>query len=429
MDISANPSSPAVVLLGAERLARSFMCGMRVSVRVSLYLSLLACFAPAKSRFRADLSAEKIKDMCACLQECTVQGKRLHLLVEEFGVLGSWGEDVSQASPPVAAARESLDELLESGALEDFSWANFRKKSTEKTFSPKDKRTLAVQLGRCLMDFFDFDLNTKHIHLSKGSGGQSRNSVAYLSFSSGITISPEPHIFRMGDPVLLFFAKILLEIVQGKKIPVDISPLVEDNKDVWIDLLNYVDHVEKACQSSYYLEAVRECLLLHSRLPRSVRTGKDRGKEANLATRRTIYDYVIRNLELELDLFSPRSNKRDRSESPPPISTTIHDKDFVFPGHEENTPSKSLGGIFGGTTSYEMPSRLTDRLVKRQRTPDFRGSSAPIQPHSRLHDSRALMGPRRDVSMRITPRNEPTQSKKGGFFDDFNPPTEYSKQL
>ncbi|KAH7118152.1 hypothetical protein B0J13DRAFT_202103 [Dactylonectria estremocensis] len=366
----------------------------------------------------ANLSVDRIQDICAWLQESTSKDKRPHLLVEEFGVFSSWAGSNSRACPPILAASESLDELLEKGAFEDFTYKNFRKKSPGKTFNPVEKRALAVQLGRCLMDFFDFDLNTKQIHLSKGSWSRSKSSIPCLSFSSGTRISPEPHIFRRGDPVLLFFAKLLLEIDQGHKIAIDINPEVENNEKAWLELFEYVDRAE-AWKVSSYLDAVRECLLLHTRLPKSVRSGKHRGRKAYLAIRRIIYDQVVQNLETELDSLTQTSKKRDRSVSPPRISTS-YDRKTGFPWHRENSPSEPSRTISFGASCYETSSQFTHRPLKRQRTPDVQ-TSALLQPN-RVNEgkSRDLLQPSRDISAKITPNIEFTRSSlRPSRRDDF----------
>ncbi len=83
-------------------------------------------------------------------------------------------------------------------------------------------------------------------------------------------MAPETHLFQIGDPILLFFAKILIEIDQGKKIPITISPAAEENRHAWFDLLCYLDKAD-VCQGSLYLDAVRACLQLRSLLPRPLR--------------------------------------------------------------------------------------------------------------------------------------------------------------
>ncbi|RSM15028.1 hypothetical protein CEP52_001023 [Fusarium oligoseptatum] len=327
--------------------------------------------------FSANLSADRIQDICAWLQGYTGQGKRPRLLVETFGVVGCVSGSTSPASIPIFAARESLDELLAKGAFEDFTYKNFRTKSPEKTFNPVDKRTLAVQLGRCLMDFFDFDLDTKDIHLSNDPSSWSKNSIPCLSFSSGTLHSSELHLFRRGDPVLLFFAKLLLEIDQGQKIPIDINPEVEQNEKAWMELFEFVDKVGSS-KVSYYVDAVRECLLLHTRLPRSVRSGQNRGRKAHLAIRRTIYDHVVQNLETELDSLTQTSKKRDRPGSPPRVSTNYSGK-AGFPEFQENFLSESPQRNSFDTFYYETPSQVTHHPPKRQRTPNIQ-TSAPRQP-------------------------------------------------
>ncbi|KAJ4024937.1 hypothetical protein NW752_002391 [Fusarium irregulare] len=225
-----------------------------------------------------NFSAERIQDICAWLQESTSKDERPRVLIEESGIFSSWAESSVGACPRMS---EPLDELLENGAFESLTSKNFDKILPGKTFSRVDKRILALRLGRCLMDFFDFDLNTKWIHLSKASSSPLRSSIPCLSFFSGIPVSMKPHIFRMGDPILLFFAKLLLEIHLGDRIEIDIHPKAEQNRTAWVKLVEYVDKAE-----------VSE---------------------------------VIRNLESELaPSHAQASKKRDRSVSPPRNPTSYH---------------------------------------------------------------------------------------------------------
>ncbi|KAH7153734.1 hypothetical protein DER46DRAFT_560503 [Fusarium sp. MPI-SDFR-AT-0072] len=334
-----------------------------------------------------NISVERIQDICAWLQESTSKDKRPHLLVEESGVFSSWAESNLGACPRMS---ESLDELLENGAFENLTYENFRKKLPGKTFNLVDKRTLALRLGRCLMDFFDFDLNTERIHLSKGSSSHSKSSIPCLSFSSGTPISMEPHIFRMGDPILLFFAKLLLEIDLGHKIKINIHPEVEQNYTAWLELIEYVDKAE-VWKVSYYLDAVKECLLLHTRLPISVRSGEYRGRRAHLAIRRTIYDQVVRNLEIELGSLTQTSKKRDRPVSPPRIPTS-YDSKAEFSWYQESQ-----------TVSFG------NRSLKKQCTSDVQTSALPQPISVNEGRSRALLQPGHHISG-ITSQAERIQS-------------------
>lgn len=110
-----------------------------------------------------------------------------------------------------------------------------------------------------------------------------------------------------GNPVLLSFAKLLLEIINGETIPLDIdSQNINKNIGNWAQMCSYVEEARQD-GNSFYLQAVQGCLYLHMHLH------KDDSLQAinssGAAMREVIYEQIVRNLEKELN---PDGLKRKR---------------------------------------------------------------------------------------------------------------------
>ncbi|KAK4102094.1 subtilisin-like protein [Parathielavia hyrcaniae] len=259
-----------------------------------------------------------IQNICADLSPSTVRDKALVVLIEQCGLFGGW--TTSQTETP-APPKETLDQLISNGVFKPLSLGTLASGSFPMRYKPQEKRALAVQLGHCLMDFFDSDLSSKRIYFLNASSQCSRSGTLYLSFDSGSPAPEEPHIFRVGHPALLSFAKLLLEIDFGESIPLDISPSYDKtNRATWAELCDMVDQLEEEREDSY-IQAIRGCLMVHNQISKALRlTGAD-SKAAELTIRKELYMAVVRKLEDGLAESMPRSQlKRQRSESPEPVA-------------------------------------------------------------------------------------------------------------
>ncbi|CAM1506236.1 Fc.00g058770.m01.CDS01 [Cosmosporella sp. VM-42] len=116
--------------------------------------------------------------------------------------------------------------------------------------------------------------------------------------------------FPAGHPILLSFAKLLLEIKSGEIIDLEIRALNQDNLMSWARLCSYVATLEINGGSFDYIQAVKECLYLHLQLPKFM--VDELHTSVAEALKKGIHEHIILNLEHEL---RPEGLKRKRRES------------------------------------------------------------------------------------------------------------------
>jgi hypothetical protein len=248
------------------------------------------------------------------LRQNTGQGKVLTLLIEKYGLFGAWSSPTSSATG--SASKESLDQVIFNGAFKPLSLNMFHEASPSR-FSTKDKRALAVKLGFFLMDFFDADFSSKRICFLDFSKPDPEKKLPYLAFGSNLPAMNDSYNFRMGHPALLSFAKLLLEMDYGEKIDLDIDPDNSKNKPAWTQLMDFLDRLEEE-RSDSYLQAIRGCLVVHSKIAKALRSCDLVRKDADSIIRKHIHKEIVHKLELGLEESIPRSaRKRQRSETPP----------------------------------------------------------------------------------------------------------------
>jgi hypothetical protein len=176
------------------------------------------------------------------------------------------------------------------------------------------------------MDFFEADLSSKRIYFpgsATAPRSPARDETLYLAFASDLPATANSYIFRIGNPTLLSFAKLLLEIEFGQSIDLYISSEYNKlNRGTWAELCYMVDELEEE-RSDSYLQAVRGCLVVHNQISGALRECAANGKDAELAVRKELYEQVVEKLENALAESTPRPvKKRQRSESPEPTSRT-----------------------------------------------------------------------------------------------------------
>lgn len=205
--------------------------------------------------------------------------------------------------------------MITSGQFKPLTCNYFLNSSSISRYSLGQKRALAVKLGYCLMDFFDANLDSKKIHFLGSYGSQVNGERLYLSFSSKLPSLPEFRIFKMGHPVLLAFAKTLLELDDGERLPINIIPRYDDqNTKIWAKFFEYVQLKESERNDSY-LEALLGCLNVHSQLLRVDASVP----ESDILIREELYRHIVQKLEFSLQECActlRTSTKRERSESP-----------------------------------------------------------------------------------------------------------------
>jgi nucleoside phosphorylase len=218
------------------------------------------------------------------------------------------------------------------------------------------------------MDFFDAEIESKDIYFLDSS---MKTSPPYLAFRSKLPATSDPYNFRMGHPhpVLLSFAKLLLEIHYGQAIDLDISSDDHEIRDAWTKLLDVVQALEREEPDSSSLQAIRGCLLVHQEIAKALGSRDIEADAADKKIRRKLYKEVICKLQLGLAESTPR-DKRQRSESPPP-------RDHSNSSRGTRAPETAWGSVGLG---FDLPQR------KRQRATDamsgFSESNGSSQHHS-----------------------------------------------
>lgn len=106
------------------------------------------------------------------------------------------------------------------------------------------------------MDFFDAEFDSKHIYFLDSS---KKESPIYLAFKSKLPATSEPYNFRLGQPhpVLLSFAKLLLEIYCGEAIGIQIGSDDRQIRETWFQLLNVVEKLKNDRHDSF-LKAMKK---------------------------------------------------------------------------------------------------------------------------------------------------------------------------
>lgn len=191
-------------------------------------------------------------------------------------------------------------------------------------FDHREKTALALALARCLMIFFDKSLervvcnwNAESIFIMRSASSHGEPPWWH------ILVRSNPHSFKYpsihdkvgpGNPVLLSFAKLLLEIVNGEKIKLDVDPQnMINNIGNWAQMCGYVEEARQD-RNSFYLQAVQGCLYLHMHLQR----GHDQQTTlSGTAMREVIYEQIVRNLEKELHPEGLKRKRRNSSPEPP----------------------------------------------------------------------------------------------------------------
>ncbi|KAK2786761.1 hypothetical protein FQN53_006237 [Emmonsiellopsis sp. PD_33] len=257
--------------------------------------------------------------ICAAIQRAREKSRKLYLLVDQQGLV-----DISDKMPPVLASlgtftMESLSDLLEQKAFIRISPRDYLEGTTVDKFGSRDKAVLALALARSLMDFFDEDFELASyswqpecVYFVRPSDAHAGDRVLYISLKPGLSRSKPSDLLRTvepGNPVLLSFARLLLEIENGEKIPMEVHSESKYNLPKWAQMCAFVNMAEREA-SGIYLQAIEGCLYLHMALPRYI--SEAAGAPAGYILRKAIYERIVRNLEL---MVNPQIAKRNRRDS------------------------------------------------------------------------------------------------------------------
>lgn len=372
-----------------------------------------------------------ISDLCLDLQQNISRRMALTLVLEDSKLYGSWthrcGTDDSSSS------KESLHNLISDGAFR-ISFNNFNRNRSAVKFGTQDKGALVVQLGYCLMDFFEAGMDSKRIFFQSLVRSDSGNAcyVPYLSFGPEppLPIDQYRYSFATKHTALPCFAKLLLEVHFGEPIDLDITD--ENLNKVWELLMTRVDEIEKYEPSGPYLEAVRNCFQAHQHIAKKLGRRSFDISIVNTKIRKALYKEVVSKLQLGLAASIPRSvsdRKRQRSESPPrrPVSVysnTIRDdwdgsaeglraqreQQVKYPA--TSAANAGLGGVYSPTHT-----RNATLGYKRQRT-QYRRQDSVVPPTSLYEAHRGASAQTRNPSyppQRLGPVHFENEPQLGTF--------------
>jgi hypothetical protein len=253
---------------------------------------------PSSDRF----TVREIENLCMDLRTWE-EGSLFQILHEHQGLFSI--HDLIPPSHLSGAPIHSLDYLLETGAFLRTDHENFRRSNL---FNPRQKKALALKLAHCLMDFFDSNYasptwNTEKVFLVTPPGSRTQDGLLYMGFTTRNASSPDYYTFGFGDPVMLAFAKLLLEIEEGKKI--DLGKC-SSNTEQWGKLCERAFLAERA-GSGLYAEAIKACLYFHLYLPKD---GDPKDTLQNVVRER-----IVNQLETALNPPTVTGGKRRHSRS------------------------------------------------------------------------------------------------------------------
>ncbi|KAL2808195.1 hypothetical protein BJX63DRAFT_424829 [Aspergillus granulosus] len=271
--------------------------------------------------FEVAIDEARKDGICAAIQRAKEQGRSIYLFVDKNGLF-----DISDTMPstPLSLAHftsETLQDLLDQKALTRITPGDYLTRAAEKKLSSREKDIIALGLARCLMEFFDADIELashgwkpESVFFLRCSRGYNRDRILYISLKP---LGPTPYEHnpvrsasgvRPGNPILLSFAKLLLEIDNGEKMALEVKPESRDNLPTWGEMCDIVECVEKEGGGNY-LQAVEGCLYLHIALRQLQKEAV--GIPLSDILRKTIYEQVVRKLEAKVNPQSSMRKRRD----------------------------------------------------------------------------------------------------------------------
>ena len=231
---------------------------------------------------------------------------------------------------------QSFDRLLERGAFLRTDGTNFRRCNI---FSRKQKTALALKLAYCLSGFANSEAvqpswdGKKVFIVNRQATTDLSGSVPYISFTPAKgdqTAQPLLYGIEFAHPVLLSFAKLLLELESGERI--DLTECQNHPIQQW-GVLSERAWKAEVSGSGLYAEAVKGCLNLHMHY--HVRVASD-DQDPRIALGQTIEEQIVKQLEEAAnpataasrkrrpgDLGDQRGSKRRLQTAGPPSSQTI----------------------------------------------------------------------------------------------------------
>lgn len=254
---------------------------------------------------------EAIEDLHDALRKRQVENT-LCLFFEENSLFNGWERDgLPSISRFDVGDLQSFRDLVRTKAFlpaDQRDW-NERPKTV---ISPKQKDILALRLAHSLAQFFLHtkpvrpDWSSSKVFLLENPGNTTQRDL-YVSFSAADQ-GPPWYPIRLGEPALLEFSRLLLEMKTGREI--DLSQF-EDPIMRWAELCNHT-HQGKEQLGPLYTDAIEGALLLH-------KFGRPReGESPTTALQRTIEERILRHLKNAANPPSALGTKRKGSDSEPP---------------------------------------------------------------------------------------------------------------
>ncbi|KAL3440864.1 hypothetical protein BJX65DRAFT_314391 [Aspergillus insuetus] len=269
--------------------------------------------------FKVKVDSNKRNSLCSAIQQAQANGSVLHIIVDQQGLF-----DITDRMPAVMSSIdklsvETLAQLLDQKVFTRITARDYLSGTAKEKFSSREKAVLALSLARCLMNFFDQDLELglyswkpESLYFLRRLGTSTSNRALYVSLKPKEPGAEGPASLGgvgPGNPVLLAFAKLLLEIDSGDTIPIEVQPDSKANLSKWAEMCDFVSIAERE-GSANYLKAVEGCLYLHMALPNFL--DQEGAPVTDHILRKVIYEQVVRNLEL---MANPETSKRKRRDS------------------------------------------------------------------------------------------------------------------
>ena len=219
------------------------------------------------------------------------------------------------------------------------------------------------------MDFFTEDINSKKVNFVNSTGKTLTKEFPYFLFSSKPLETDDTYDIGMGNPTLLCFVKLLIEIEYGENLPINVDADAAQNRAAWAQLVEISDKLEEQRSDSYIL-AIRGGLFVYKAIAKALKScGLDDAK-ADAKIRKALYKKVVSNLETALEEATPKpSKKRRRTEIAQPDRRDEEDSDtFSMQGQKRKivigrkrlrTPDGSIDMLSRTNSVYQAASIYT----------------------------------------------------------------------
>lgn len=380
---------------------------MSKSERRTVHFRLPTVFLISQPRVTFDEEASP--NLCSAITKALNNPNKLRLFADhERGLF-----DVSGKMPLVRSSAKRSERLIDMLGQKMLSRVKIKEAlqgrvNTGRKFNFAEKARLALSLAWCLVDFIDEDVelaahswNPEHIYFLYPEGTTSaRKGTLFISLrlkaiakeSSAASEEEMIQDIRPGNPVLLSFARLLLEIYDGDGLSITIHPdNAALNLKAWGQLCDALENAE-ADGVNHFLSAVHGCLNLRVYLRNEIQ----KGSPADLGVlRRVMYENIVRNLELaanpegtmrkagwshgETDGRHGRPFKKTSNQISQPRATFVEAPSYVEKRKWLPSPEVRLCKKPRGTTELSKTSSITAAIPPWSATPINAASNALLR--------------------------------------------------